>query len=154
MIRDAAVYMLNKLVMEPAGWEPFTVGYDLDAEDWIADVPADAGVYLLYTSGHFFTLPGGATTVLYIGKATSSKTLRSRLGEHRKFARETRDEVYPRGYGRYEWTTLRPARAAYAAAPGDASSRNMEYHLLLTFADAFRVAPLGNAQSAWENEAE
>jgi hypothetical protein len=30
----------------------------------------------------------------------------------------------------------------------------MEYRLLLTFADAFRVAPLGNAQSAWENETE
>ena len=48
MIRDAAVYMLNKLVMEPSGWEPFTVGYDLDGDDWIADVPTGAGVYLLY----------------------------------------------------------------------------------------------------------
>ena len=54
MIRDAAVYMLNKLVMEPAGWESFTNGYELDDEAWIADVPVGPGVYLLYTPGHFF----------------------------------------------------------------------------------------------------
>ena len=65
MIRDAAVYML---VMGPSGWEPFTVGYDLDGDDWIADVPTGAGVYLLYTPGHFFMLPGGGTSVRLLAK--------------------------------------------------------------------------------------
>jgi hypothetical protein len=154
MIRDAAVYMLNKLVMEPSGWEPFTTGYDLGDEDWIANVPTGAGVYLLYTPSNFFTLPGGATSVLYIGKASKSKGLRARLREHRTFTQEVRDEVYPRGYARYEWITLHPARAAYSAAPDGVDSRSMENNLLLAFADAFRVAPLGNAQSAWEKAEE
>lgn len=73
MIRHAAVYMLNKLVMEPAGWKSFTVGHDLDDEGWMAEVPVGPGVYLLYTPGHFFTLPGGGTSVLYIGKGTAVK---------------------------------------------------------------------------------
>jgi hypothetical protein len=30
MIRDAAVTMLDKLVMKPSGREPFAVGCDLD----------------------------------------------------------------------------------------------------------------------------
>jgi hypothetical protein len=49
---------------------------------------------------------------------------------------------------------VRRARTAYAAAPdavGD--SADMEHRLLLAFADAFRVAPLGNAQSAWDEDA-
>lgn len=156
MIRDAAVCMLNKLVMEPAGWKPFTVGYDLDGEEWIADVPVGAGVYVLYTPGHFFMLPGGGTSVLYIGKGTrGSQGLRQRLREHRKFTRETRDGTYDRGYARYEWMTAHPARAAYAAAPDAASDpAGTEHRLLLTFADAFRVAPLGNAQTAWDEETE
>ena len=113
-----------------------------------------AGVYLLYTPSNFFTLPGGATSVLYIGKASKSKGLRARLREHRTFTQEVRDEVYPRGYARYEWITLHPARAAYSAAPDGVDSRSMENNLLLAFADAFRVAPLGNAQSAWEKAEE
>jgi len=153
MIRDAAVYMLNKLVMEPVGLESFSVGYDLDTGEWINDVPAGAGVYLLYTPGHFYTLPGASSSLLYIGKATISKGLRSRLREHRKFTREVRDELY-RGYPRYEWMAKHPARAAYTAAPDDASSKDTEHRLLLTFIDAFRVPPLGNAQSAWEEYAE
>lgn len=35
MIRDAAVYMLNHLVLRPAGREPFTTSYDLDDEELI-----------------------------------------------------------------------------------------------------------------------
>jgi hypothetical protein len=153
MIRDAAVYMLNKLVMEPTGWEPFTAGYDLDDEAWIADVPVGPGVYLLYTPGHLFTLPGGGTSVLYIGKGTRIDGLRRRLREHRKFTHEVREGLY-RGYARYEWMAAYPASAAYAAAPTPASdSAVMESQLLRTFADAFRVAPLGNAQTAWPEEA-
>jgi hypothetical protein len=59
------------------------VGYDLDGDDWIADVPVGGGVYLLYTPGHLFMLPGGGTSVLYIGKGTSREGLRRRLREHR-----------------------------------------------------------------------
>jgi hypothetical protein len=155
MIRDAAVYMLNKLVMEPAGWESFAVGYDLDGEDWIDGVPSGAGVYLLYTPAHSYALPGGGTSVLYIGKGTSDEGLRRRPRQHRHYTRQTRDGAYDRGYARYEWMTAHPAHATYSAAP-DATSdpADMEHRLLLTFADAFRVAPLGNAQSAWAKGAE
>jgi hypothetical protein len=155
MIRDAAVYMLNHLVLRPAGWDSFAASYNLDDEQWINDVPTGPGVYLLYTPGHFFALPGGGTSILYIGKGTSREGLRRRLREHQRFTQETRDGVYDRGFARYEWMTAHQARAAYAAAPTlGTDSGEMEHRLLLTFADAFRVAPLGNAQSAWAKEVE
>jgi hypothetical protein len=155
MIRDVAVYLLNRLVLQPAGWAPLDVGYDLDSDDWINDVPTGAGVYVLYTPRHFYTLPGGSSSVLYIGKGTSREGLRRRLREHQRFAREVRDGVYQRGYARYEWITAHPARAAYVEAPPpEVDAAETEHQMLIAFADAFRVAPLGNAQSAWaRNEA-
>jgi hypothetical protein len=38
--------------------------------------------------------------------------------------------------------------------PESLTCRTAAFRLLLTFADAFRVAPLGNAQSAWAKEVE
>ena len=155
MIRDAAVYFLNRLVLQPAGWAPFDASFDLDSDDWIKEAPNGAGVYVLYTPRHFYMLPGGSSSVLYIGKGTSREGIRRRLREHQRFAREVRDGAYDRGYARYEWIVAHPARAAYVAAPSaEADAVAIEHHLLLTFADAFRVAPLGNAQSAWAEEEE
>ncbi len=49
--------------------------------------------------------------------------------------------------------TAHQACAAYAAAP-DATSdpADLEHRLLLAFVETFRVAPPGNAQSAWTGE--
>lgn len=150
MIRDAAIYLLNRLVLQPAGWAPLETGFELDNDGWIEDVPTGPGVYVLYTPRHFYTLPGGSSSVLYIGRGTSREGLRRRLREHQKFAREVRDGIYDRGYARYEWITAHPAFAVYIEALGEgADADEMEHQMLLTFADAYRVAPLGNAQSAW-----
>lgn len=50
--------------------------------------------------------------------------------------------------------TAHAARDLHGRAHPDSDSTKMEHDLLLTFADAFRVAPLGNAQSAWAKQAE
>jgi hypothetical protein len=42
-------------------------------------------------AGHLFMLPGGGTSVLYIGKGTSREALRRRLREHRTFTQNARD---------------------------------------------------------------
>ena len=53
-------------------------------------------------------------------------------------------------------STIRRARRSIVVTSVSESltCRTAAFRLLLTFADAFRVAPLGNAQSAWAKEVE
>ncbi|WP_067721729.1 hypothetical protein [Nocardia yamanashiensis] len=149
MIRDAGAYLLNQLVLLPAGWPAFETSHDFDEQDWLDMAPTSAGVYLFHTPGHHFEHPGGSSSVLYIGSATGCEGLRARLRNHRKYSRGVRNGGF-RGYARYEWMITHPTLITYSPAPSpDDDAEAMERSLISTFADAFRVAPLANARSAW-----
>ena len=151
MIRDAAVYLLNHLVLTPNGWDPFELTFDLGNKDALREVPNSPGVYLLSTPGHFFAYPGGYSSVLYIGRSTGSQGLRRRLSDHHKYTEQVRDgSAGTRFYARYEWAATYGALASYVCSPqGEGEAKGIEHELLRVFADAFRAAPVANAQSAW-----
>lgn len=150
MIRDAAVFSLNEIVMRRQGFPLFD---RLAVEDEIAEpglVPAETGVYLLAVRTAVLTYPIGGSRIVYIGKADRSNTLKNRLGEHFTFTKQRRNQRGDVGrmYSRYEWTAINGIQASWAAVPTK-DVKNLENDLLYWFGEMYGAVPLGNAQSAW-----
>lgn len=151
MIRDAAVFSLNEIVLRKEGWPAFE---DVADEEELGTVPPTAaGVYVLALPRLYLPYPGGGSRVVYIGRARATGGLRGRLGEHLRFTRERRIATGDTGrsYSRYEWAAVHGLQATWSLAPdGDgAGVDRMESRLLYWFAELYGAAPVGNAQAAW-----
>lgn len=150
-LRDAGVYLLNEQVMRwRAGWGPFSQVIDPTDAAAVRDLPIAKGVYIFVTPGRFHSYPGGASTVMYIGKAGGREGLRGRLKQHVHCIEHVRRGDADRFYPVYEWaTTYKPLVTFVPAGAGAEDPETVEYALLKTFADAYRVIPVANSQAAW-----
>ena len=148
MLRDAAVFSLNELVMRPWKWPLFEDVADSQSVRKV--VPAVSGVYILGLPTHYLSYPGGYSHVLYIGEAID---LHARLVDHFKFTdrRRATNRDSGRFYSHYEWSSIHGLIATWSASPRDDKSdaKAYEQQLLYWFAELYGAAPLGNAQAAW-----
>jgi hypothetical protein len=143
MIRDAAVFSLNEIVLKPEGWPLFEPVAD-EAELPVAP-PNARGVYILALPRFYLSYPGGSSRVLYIGRAVTGEGLRRRLGEHFRFTEQRRASRGDTG------SAVHGIQATWSTALDNSvkESSRIETRLLYWFAEIYGAAPLGNAQSAW-----
>lgn len=147
-LRDAGVYLLNEMVLRPrAGQERFCAVVDPDEADAVNALPQDAGVYLFVTPGHFHAYPGGASSIMYIGKGAGRSGIRGRIKQHVHCLWHLAQGADDRFFPVYEWASTYKPLIAYATTRDD--PKELEYELLRTFAQAFSVVPVANSQSAW-----
>ena len=152
MIRDAAVFSLNEIVLRPADWPFFE--QVAEEESLSSAPPSDPGVYLLALPRQYLAYPGGGSRVVYIGRARAKDGLKGRLREHLNFTLKRRGDGGDTGryFSRYEWTAVHGIQATWSKAPdgaGDDKVDAVERKLLYWFAELYGAAPLGNAQAAW-----
>jgi hypothetical protein len=111
------------------------------------DVPEQPGIYVLI-SNEWFTYPGGRSPVFYIGQ---SGTLRSRLVEHLRYARQVRDgeriaTVY---WPRYEYAGQFGKSYTFARTWQAMKPKALEEEALASFARRFRAFPVANGAGSW-----
>lgn len=149
-LRDAGIYLLNSVVMNPLQTAFETAVNPRDTAP--ASLPTDKGVYVFLAPGHHFDYPGGSTSIMYIGKAESARGLRRRLSTHFQCINLLCEgENYgERFYPLYEWAaTYNPLVTYCAVDDPDFTAKDVEYELLRVFCDAYRATPVANSQSAW-----
>lgn len=151
-LRDAGLYLLNEVgLRHRPGWEPFSTVFDPADRDAVKALPAQPGVYVFLTPGHFHLYPGGSSSVMYIGVGRGREGLRGRMKQHQSCLAHVLGGAHDvRHFAAYEWAATYPIVSTYttaAVAPEDAVA--LEHDLLLAFAEAFRVPPVANAQAAW-----
>lgn len=155
MIRDAAIFSLNEIVLRPEGWPLFAVlAEEPDLDQGVP--PAVPGVYALALPRHYLSYPGGSSRVLYIGRAITGYALRGRLREHLAFTIERRRQAGDTGrhYARYEWAAVHGLQATWAVTPNadPDDTKRMEARLIYWFAELYGAVPLGNTMSHWYDQ--